>query len=67
MILRGIKGLIESKKALMCILIIAASMTLAILGKLDANFAAIMSVVATIYCHSVTKTEQFLNTQQGPL
>lgn len=53
----GIRGIAGSKKAMMCVLIIVISSILAYLGKLDTAYAAVMSVVGSIYCFTVQRTE----------
>lgn len=57
--LRGLKGCFASKKAVMCMLILAAVTALAATGKVDGTaFAAVVSVIGTIFCYTVAKTDQ---------
>ena len=55
--LEGVKGILKSRKAMMCVLIIAVSTMLSIMSKMSMEFAAIISTVAVIYNFTVHKIE----------
>ncbi len=63
-VLRGTAGILGSRKACMCLVIIAATVVLAFYGKLTTEVAAIMTVVGTIYMHTQSKAD--INATNNP-
>lgn len=56
--LKGFQGLLSSKKATMCLLILTASTVSVLLSKIDGtSYAAIMTVISTIYSYTAYKTD----------
>lgn len=55
---KGIKGLFESKKGTLCLLILAGSLTALLLGKLEGMaFAGVVGTIGTIYCWTAHKVD----------
>jgi hypothetical protein len=58
LILKGIKGLVESKKGVLILLILTISSVLCAKGRIDGTaYAAVMTVISTIYCWTSSKID----------
>lgn len=53
----GLHGLLASRKATFCIVILATSAAVAITGHMDPAFAAIVGTISTIYLATHTATD----------
>lgn len=56
-VLNGIKGLFGSKKGVLSLLVLGATILIALMGHMDPAVAACLAVVQGIYCWTAAKTD----------
>jgi hydrogenase-4 membrane subunit HyfE len=63
----GFVELLKSKKATMCLIVLAASVVVALSGHMDAAFAAIIGSITTIFLatHTATDIASINSSQSG--
>ena len=55
---KGLKGLVESKKGTLCLLVLGSLTALAAFGKVDGMaFAAGCTLISTVYCFTAAKVD----------